>query len=285
MGTVGENQKLWTTYDWGQQGDEWSAEWGTTEILWWGTIVPRIHAFVPAGTVLEIAPGFGRCTQYLKDLCQQLTLVDLTERCIDACRQRFSTERHITYHVNDGSSLAMIPDGSVDFVFSFDSLVHVEADAIKRYVEQLGTKLTRDGVGFIHHSNIGAYVDRATGRLPFYIDNANNGSNWRAESMTATAFAEYCDRAGLRCLSQEIISFYPEFSFRWGRPGQRFGWLRQQLVDRYGRILNDCFSVFARKGSKWDRPTRVLVNRDFMREVRDLARRSPLYVTSSFTNR
>ena len=29
---------------------------------WFGLIFPRIHAFLPTGTILEIAPGFGRWT-------------------------------------------------------------------------------------------------------------------------------------------------------------------------------------------------------------------------------
>src|SRR5262245_22451424 len=82
MGTIAENKTLWTDYDWQEQGDEWSAEWGTTEILWWGTIRPRINAFVPTGTIREIAPGVGRCTQYLKDLCQRL-MVGRSHRQMD----------------------------------------------------------------------------------------------------------------------------------------------------------------------------------------------------------
>ena len=96
-------------------------------------------------------------------------MVDLTERCIEACKERFSADSHITYYVNDGKSLAMIPDDSVDFVFSFDALVHVEADVIKAYLSQLALQLKPDGVGFIHHSNIGAYVNRSTGKLPFIL--------------------------------------------------------------------------------------------------------------------
>ena len=277
MGTIAENKILWTDYDWQKQGDEWSAEWGTTEILWWGTIRPRINAFVPTDTILEIAPGLGRCTQYLKDLCRHLTVVDLTERCIDACKERFSADSHITYHVNDGKSLAMIPDDSVDLVFSFDSLVHVEADVIEAYLSQLVLKLKPDGVGFIHHSNMGSYVNRSTGKLPFYFDNSNNGSNWRAESMTAERFEEYCTNAGLQCIVQEVIDFYPEFSLRWVRPGRRLHRLRQKIVDRYGRVLNDCFSVFTRKQSRWARPNKVLANKRFMEEVRYLSALSHLY--------
>ena len=34
-----------------------------------GTIFPRIRECLPVGTILEIAPGFGRWTHYLKDYC------------------------------------------------------------------------------------------------------------------------------------------------------------------------------------------------------------------------
>ena len=121
MPTVEKNLQQWNArYAWAQQGDEWSASWGGAEAQWLGAILPRIRAFVPTNTILEIAPGFGRWTNYLKDHCNRLIVVDLTASCIQACQQRFASSSHITYHVNDGISLAMIPDGAIDFVFSFD---------------------------------------------------------------------------------------------------------------------------------------------------------------------
>ena len=74
-------------------------------------------------------------------------VVDISERCIEACRQRFAAESHIAYHANDGRSLEMVADRSIDFVFSFDSLVHADADVIEDYLRQLGRKLTPNGVG------------------------------------------------------------------------------------------------------------------------------------------
>ena len=285
MGTSDENRKSWTKYDWQQQGDEWSEEWGGTEAMWGATILPRIRTFVPAASILEIAPGYGRCTQYLKDLCQHLTLVDIAGNCIEACRQRFSASKHITYHVNDGKSLAMIPDQSVDFVFSYDSLVHAEADVIEAYLDQLATKLTPHGVGFVHHSNLGIYRNsRKT--LPFYIDNRQNGSNWRGASMTARAFEEYCQRAGLQCISQELINWHPRYSLRLVRPGGRLHrWsqkaklehISEPLIERFSRVINDCFSVFTPQNSKWARTNKVVLNKRFMDEVRYIARLSELY--------
>ena len=158
MPTVEQNLQMWDAeYVWTKEGEEWSSTWGGSESQWFGAIFPRIQSFVPAGTILELAPGFGRWTNYLKNCCERLIIVDLSESCIRACQQRFASESHITYHINDGQSLSMISDESIDLVFSFDSLVHAEADVIRAYLNQLAKKLKRNGVGFLHHSNIGEY--------------------------------------------------------------------------------------------------------------------------------
>jgi len=280
--TVAENRAAWSKFPWTRQGDEFSRGWGSTEMLWWGTLMPRIQRFVPVDTILEIAPGFGRCTQYLKGLCRKLIVVDLSTRCIEACRQRFASSGHITYHVNDGKSLDAIPDDSVDFAFTYDSLVHAEADVIDAYLVELQRKLRPDGVGFFHHSNLGAYL-RSNGRLPPYLAN-DFGNNWRAESVTAEVFAQLCAKAGLECIRQELVVFYPASSLRGGRRiTRRLGPLGQWLIDRSVRVLNDCFSVFTRHGSRWSSPPQIFANRQFTREVRNLARLSRLYELDSLS--
>src|SRR5436190_1772119 len=169
--------------------------------MWYGALLPRIHRFLPTTTVLEIAPGYGRWTQFLKDHCERLILVDLAENSIAHCRRRFAGSSQIEYHVNDGRSLAMIADESIDFAFSFDSLVHVESDVTEAYLRQLRRKLRPDGVGFIHHSNLGRYrrLAAATRQLPRRLLGpllarglAIDLPAWRAESVCAASFAEQC---------------------------------------------------------------------------------------------
>lgn len=238
---------MWDGRDWPDAGEGWSVAWGGVDAEWHGTILNRIRAFVPAATILEIAPGYGRWTRYLKDLCRRLVAVDLSERCVAACRARFAGVGHVSFHTNDGASLAVVEDGSIDFAFSFDSLVHADADVIAAYLSELAAKLAPDGAGFFHHSNLGAYLD-AEGRLPAGVANPH----WRSAEVSARTFAEACERAGLCCVSQEIVN--------WG-----------------GDVLNDCFSVFARRGSRWERPTRVHTNPRFMDEARYFAELSRLY--------
>ena len=263
MPSVETNIEIWNeSYDWSNHGDEWSAAWGGPEAQWWGCLLPRIHRYIPAPCILEIAPGFGRWTNYLKGQCQRLTAVDLSAECIAACKNRFSAENHIEYHVNDGKSLDMVADGSVDFVFSFDSLVHAESDVIQQYIAQLAKKLTRHGVGFLHHSNLGAVQfpqsplsrlpkgKRTLGRLGLLPQEPP--THVRARSMTAELFKTYCQQAGLVCFNQELIN--------WG-----------------GDYLIDCLSTFALPGSKHMHAYVSLENSNFMQEAEFLSKLAPLY--------
>jgi len=238
-----------TDYEWKEAGEEWSEPWGGSEAQWFGSIFPRISEYLPAGTILEIAPGFGRWTHYLKEHCERLHVVDPDARCIEACRRRFGNDARLSYHVNDGRSLVMIPDRSIDFAFSFDSLVHVRRELVEAYVRQLGDKLKDDGVGFIHHSNLGEYASSFGRRLPArarkLLTKAKllDQDHQRAPDMTAELFQSYCAAHGLRCLSQELINWR-------------------------GRRLIDCFTTFARAGSKWAGSPRTVRNPNFMREAR-----------------
>lgn len=267
MPTVEQNEQQWNrNYEWEKQGDEWSATWGGAEAQWFGALFPRIHAFIPVDKILEIAPGFGRWTNYLRKYCGSLTVVDLGENCINACRQRFALDSHIQYHVNDGKSLDMVPDGSADFVFSFDSLVHAEADIIDGYLRQLAKKLTANGVGFIHHSNIGKYQQdfRRMDKIPAALKPAMTRrgyidyNHWRAFSMTARLFEKFCDQHGLQCIGQELVN--------WG-----------------GKRLIDSFSLFTKKGSVWARPNRVIENPEFMKEADLIKKWSQVYTGASFS--
>jgi hypothetical protein len=152
---------------------------------------------------------------------------------------------------------------SIDFVFSFDSLVHVESDILEIYLGQLAKKFKPNAVGFIHHSNIGEYPAQDSSpnkRIPEkmkeflmergYYDNSHS----RAFSMTAPRFESLCQKAGLQRISQEIVN--------WG-----------------SKRLIDCMSVFTLAGSQWSRANRVVRNPQFMAEALLAKRIAPLYMS------
>jgi SAM-dependent methyltransferase len=235
-------------YDWKGAGEEWSEPWGSSAAQWAGTILPRIRERLPVSTILEIAPGFGRWTHYLKDYCDELWAVDKSSACIEACHQRFATESHVHCCLNDGRSLSMIPDSSVDFVFSFDSFVHPDREVVEAYLRQLGTKLKIGAKGFIHHSNFGEYVNSARERLPELLAKPLikakilDWAHHRNPDMTAAVFRVLCEQNGLYCISQELVNWR-------------------------GRRLIDCLSLFVRSDSPPQNPTQIIRNPNFMREA------------------
>jgi hypothetical protein len=181
-----------------------------------------------------------------------MVLVDLTRDCIEHCRTRFAEESHLAYHVNDGRSLEMVPDGSIDLAFSFDSLVHVDIDVLEAYLTQLALKLKPDGVGFIHHSNAGAYrvpaaiTRRVPGRLRSRLLKrglAFDVGAWRSEEVRAEDVLEICSNAGLHVISQE-----------------RMAW-------QHGRYLMDAITSFTLPGSRRAEPLSIGNNSRTAREA------------------
>jgi hypothetical protein len=158
----------------------------------------------------------------------------------------------------------MIPDRSIDFVFSFDSLVHVPRDTVAAYLHQLADKLRDDGLGFIHHSNLGEYASPVLKRLPRrarkLLTKAKvlDQDHQRASDMTAELFRSYCTAHGLKCVCQELVNWR-------------------------GRRLIDCFTTFARAGSRWAGTCRILRNPHFMHEAQLIRHWSQVYRTKPGT--
>jgi hypothetical protein len=243
MPDLKENREYWDgSFHWRHRGDEWSAWWGSPEAEWTVTIQPRIAEFLPVGALLEIAPGYGRWTQFLREYCDYLVGIDLSAKCVEACRRRFRGDRNLRFHVNDGKSLAAVQDRSVEFVFSFDSLVHVEQEVMDAYVAELTRVLNDDGIAFLHHSNMASYAPDDVGpRIP----------HWRAGSVSAESVALTATAVGLNCFKQELVG--------WG-------------VDH--DFLSDAFTWITRVGARHDRPRDVFANETFMEEAHQARARS-----------
>ena len=124
-------------------------------------------------------------------------------------------------------------DASVDFAFSWDSLVHVDIEVLSAYLDELARKLKPGAHAFLHHSNLGQFVDPATG------DGSVANEHWRDPTVSASGFREKCQEAGLACISQELVQ-----------------WLSGDLID--------CFSVV--QNGPTDRPTAVISHPDFAAE-------------------
>jgi len=197
-------------------------------------------------------------------------VVDLSEKCVAACRERFRDSTHIEYHVNDGRSLQFLGDRSVDYVFSFDSLVHVEADVIESYLSEIGRIMKPDGAGFIHHSNLAEYRVLSAihsflemyPRLQTFVRERKlvPSSHGRAPCMSASKFREHAEKAGMHCISQEKVN--------WG-----------------SKRTIDCLSTFQKTSRRMHGPVMTLQNPHFMGEAQYLGQLARLYSQSDDVTR
>ena len=79
MPSIQENVKAWgNSQRWirAMEGNKWSLSWGNAEMQWYGTLVPRIQKYstnsdkvLHVDSILEIAPGYGRWTEYFRTYC------------------------------------------------------------------------------------------------------------------------------------------------------------------------------------------------------------------------
>ncbi len=127
-----------------------------------------------------------------------MTLVDLVLEYIDACRKKFGSSG-VNYIANDGGTLAGVADSSIDFVFSWNSLVHCDHDVMQSYTRELGRVMRPGAFGLIHHSDFHSVVDPTTGKALF------ENFHWRGADMSASKFRGDCAASGLHCVYQERV--------------------------------------------------------------------------------
>lgn len=150
--SIAENNLKWNMYRWERGENEWtpSEEW--KEALIEEVMLKNIS---PDHVVLEIGPGFGRWTRKLIEISRRVIVVDVTEKCIDHCRQLFRDKDNIEFHINDGRSLDAVSDNSIDFIWSFDVFVHIEPEDIECYLIEFQRILKEGGLIIIHHGIVG----------------------------------------------------------------------------------------------------------------------------------
>jgi ubiquinone/menaquinone biosynthesis C-methylase UbiE len=142
----------------------------------------------PGTTIVEIGPGAGRWTEALQPIASRLIVVDLSDRCIELCRERFAGAANMEFHVNDGRSLAAIATASVDGIWSFDVFVHVAPPEIEAYLAEIARVMRPGSRAVIHHAAAGREGDAA---------DLGQRSN-----MTAERFVEMVRAQGLTLLEQ-----------------------------------------------------------------------------------
>lgn len=164
--SAGDNRERWTGWDWSAGGEEWtlSSEW--KQALIEEVLLARI---APGGVVLEIGPGAARWSAVLHARARRLILVDVSDRPLALCRERFAGAENVEYALSSGNDLPGVADSSVDAIWSFDVFVHVAPADQDGYLSEIARVLAPGGVAVIHHAdgrNLGDQPSRGGWRAP-----------------------------------------------------------------------------------------------------------------------
>ncbi len=152
--------------------------------------------------VVELACGRGRHVQKYLDQAGHVTLVDILEKNIEYCRERFQGDSRIDYYKNNGYDLEKIKSESCTALFTYDAMVHFESMDIYQYLQETFRILCPGGKALFHHSN--NYSD--------YKASFRNAPPHGRAFMSKDLFAHYCYKAGLTVLEQHVID--------WGEEGR-----------------------------------------------------------------
>lgn len=167
-------------------------------LIFWheNSIFKKLFAKLDLNKVIELACGRGRhVPQYIYD-AQEVTLVDILEKNIHFCRERYNTESKIQYYINNGYDLRDLRSGEYTALFTYDAMVHFEMLDIFQYLKETYRVLVSGGRALFHHSN-----NTSDYRVTF--STGQFGRNYMSKQL----FAHLADRAGFIVLEQHIIDW------------------------------------------------------------------------------
>lgn len=186
------NKATWDSWDWSYGGEEWTqdawTERGLDPQTWRKTIVELIEAYVaPGSEVLEVGPGAGRWTAALVKRAGRVTVADISEACLDICRERFGDELRC-FLVNDQPALDL-PAHALDAVWSYDVFVHINPAGVDAWLAEISRLLKPGGHALIHHGGGGEI-----GLSPHKIGRSN---------LDARYFRFLAEKNGLEIIEQD----------------------------------------------------------------------------------
>lgn len=175
-----KNNATWNDrHHWSADGDEWTGQAACCCIpyeAWKQSLIDNlIRPHVgKARHVLEIAPGHGRWSGVLIANSGFCTLVDLSANCLVHCRKRFSSEPNVEYFLTTGTSLPRYCTSQIDFVWSFDSFVHMAPEIVSSYLAEIARVLRPGGLAILHHANITNVSNHVQDAHPGWRSAVNN---------------------------------------------------------------------------------------------------------------
>ncbi len=122
-------------------------------------VLSRLEGVLDYSNVLDFACGKGRIAEIVHTRCQYLQLVDASFDAIEFCRQRFAKYSNISMQCNGTDQLPQ-QASSLSLIYSWDAMVHFSYKSLDFYLGEFNRVLKDQEYVVMHHSNLGALVDK-----------------------------------------------------------------------------------------------------------------------------
>lgn len=108
----------------------------------------------PDQTVLEIGPGGGKWTVRIAPKVDKVLALDASSEMLQRTRERCESLDigNVECILGNGKDFQPVPDGMVDFVFSYDVFVHIALEDTWVYAQEMARVLKPGGMGVCHHA-------------------------------------------------------------------------------------------------------------------------------------
>ncbi len=155
-------QQTWSRYarDWDRRPDlnlgvaTLGDEWGGPAFA--ERIVSEVAAqyLGPEVDVLELGCGGGKFSAHLRRRTRRLVCADISPDMLARARAHVGEGPDVEYHQLDGRDFAGVADGSVDVIFSYDVLLHLQPQNIFSYLRDARRILRPRGIFMLHAINL-----------------------------------------------------------------------------------------------------------------------------------
>lgn len=162
----------------------------------WDDLIWPLVQGLDFSVVVDWGGGLGHSSAKLLEHAGQLVIVDADQAHVDYCRQRFAGQPQVQCMMNDGVWLPGIKERSASLVYSYNSMVYLDSDVVREYLQEFRRLLRFRGHCFCHHSNYTARPGKDATRSPH-----------RRSFMSREMFAHYAVKSGFSVVKQVVIDW------------------------------------------------------------------------------